>query len=66
MSFKQSDLDSINKAIASGALTVEFSDRKVTYRSFNEMLKTKQLIEKELGLNKNKIKKITPSYSKGF
>lgn len=39
VAFSQSDLESIQRAIARGELIVEFSDRKVTYRSVDDLLK---------------------------
>lgn len=33
----QSQLDKLNRAIATGALVVQFQDEKVTYRSLSEM-----------------------------
>jgi hypothetical protein len=38
-------------AIAQGALTVKYADKEVTYRTLNEMLRIKNLMESELGLN---------------
>lgn len=49
MAFQQSDLDSIEQAIASGALTVRFSDKEVTYRSMADMMQARDLIRKSLG-----------------
>lgn len=37
MAWTQADIDSLKSAIASGALTVRFKDRTVTYRSLAEM-----------------------------
>lgn len=48
MAWTQADLDAINKAIASGAKRVTFSDHTVEYHSMDDMLKAKNLIESEL------------------
>ncbi len=48
MSFTQSDLNSINTAIASGELTVSVQGRTVTYRSMDDLLKARTLIETDL------------------
>ncbi|MBP8789671.1 MAG: hypothetical protein KBH41_19840 [Azonexus sp.] len=37
MAFTSSDLDAIDRAIASGELTVRSNDRMVTYRSMDEL-----------------------------
>ncbi len=61
MAFLASDLDAINAAIASGELTVSFSDRTVTYRSIKELIAARELIMADLRENgilpkkKNKI-----------
>lgn len=52
MAFTQQQLDILNSAIAQGALTVEYADKKVTYRSLNEMLNTRNIMMQELGIVK--------------
>jgi len=37
MAFTSSDLDAVDRAIASGELTVRSNDRMVTYRSMDEL-----------------------------
>lgn len=61
-------LDNYNKlcaAIATGATEVQFSDRKVIYRSLKEMLQIKSIMEKSLGLSKS-TSDIYPKTSKGL
>lgn len=49
MPFTQSDLDAINAALASGELSARSSDGKqVTYRSVDELMKAKGVVEAEL------------------
>lgn len=50
MAFSAEDLDALEDAIATGALEVEYEDRKVRYRSLNEMLRARDLVRKKLGL----------------
>ncbi len=45
----EADLKAIDEAIATGALTVKYNDRLVTYRSLNEMLQIRQLMRECLG-----------------
>jgi hypothetical protein len=63
----QTDLDELEKAIASGALSVKYSDKQVNYRSLSEMLQIRNLIKDALGKNSscsgNRITMIT---SKGL
>lgn len=48
MPMTQSDLDNINAAIASGELSVEVSGCKVTYRSIDDLLRARGVVEAEL------------------
>ena len=48
MAFTQSDLDNINKAIASGKKSVQLSGRRIEYQSLADMLKARDAIKKEL------------------
>ena len=48
MAWTTEDLDSINSAIASGELEIEYTDKKVRYRSMEDLFKAKQVIEEEL------------------
>ena len=49
-SWTQTDLDALEGAIKSGITHVQFADRSVTYRSLDDMLKLRDIIQKELGL----------------
>ena len=49
--FKQSQYDILLEAIAQGALQVKYGDKEVTYRSLADMLKVKELMATDLGLN---------------
>lgn len=48
MAFTQSDLDALDRAVASGELTIRRGDRWVTYRSFTELQAARDLVKKEL------------------
>ncbi len=49
MPFAQSDLEAIDRAIASGELTVRSSDGKqLTYRSMAELLQARALVAQQL------------------
>lgn len=49
MAFTQTDLDNINSAIAAGELTVRASNGSmVTYRSMDELLRARAVIQGEL------------------
>lgn len=62
----KSHLQSILKAIAGGEKIVKFGDRYVEYRSVDELLKAKNLIEAELARQQTpRRNKLTRLYSKG-
>ena len=48
MAYSQSDLDALDRAIASGALSLELAGRKMTYRSVDELLKARDHVAGEL------------------
>lgn len=67
MAWTQTDLDKIEKAIAQGPQKIKFSDKEITFRSLDEMLKIRDLIKTSIGQKTNR--KITahyPSHSKGL
>jgi hypothetical protein len=64
MGFTQGQLDALEEAIASGTLSVQYGDKKVTYQSMADMLKARELIRRELGLTKAKDSRIYPTVSK--
>lgn len=63
MAFTTADLEAVQRAIAKGEKTVQFSDRSVTYRSMEELLKAEERITAALaGRNKQTLAYAT----KGF
>jgi hypothetical protein len=63
--FSTADLDRIKRAIASGALSVSYDDgRSVRYRDFDDLLRAKAMIERELGVLASPIRK-TMGHEKG-
>jgi len=48
MAFTKDDLDSIDRAIASGELSVTHNGRSVTYRSMTELLKARDRIANQI------------------
>ena len=63
MSFTQSDLQELDKAIASGVKKVKYSDREVEYRDTAQMLQARSVILQEL--NRGVIRGGTPEFCKG-
>lgn len=62
---KQSLLDALEKSIFEGVLRVEYGDKKVEYRSLNEMIRTRDLLKGELGLL-TRPRRTYASFSKGL
>lgn len=50
MAFTLAQLDAVEAAIASGTLTVHYSDKSVTYKSTADMIMARQIIRRALGL----------------
>lgn len=48
MAFTQQDLDSIDRAIASGEMTISQNGRTVTYRSIDDLRKARSTIAQAL------------------
>lgn len=62
----QQQLNNIIQAIARGERTVKFGDRYVEYRSIDELIKAKSLLETELARKTTpRRSKITRIYAKG-
>jgi len=51
--FTFEDLHALEDAIAKGVRSVKYSDKEITYRSLDEMLKIRDLMRQCLGLNDN-------------
>lgn len=48
MAYTQTNLDAIREAIATGATTVSFEGRSVTYRNLDEMRRVEAIISESL------------------
>lgn len=62
--FTQAQHDLLVKAIAEGVLTVQYEDRRTTYRSLDEMLRLLSLMERDLGLSSGAASVIKASHDK--
>ncbi|MDR0770821.1 MAG: hypothetical protein LBE75_06435 [Burkholderiales bacterium] len=52
MKFTQDDLTRINRAIATGERVVQFSDKRIEYRSIDELIRVRNQIAEELAAGK--------------
>jgi len=67
VAFTQTDLDNLERAIAEGVTSVTVNGRTVSYRSLEEMQRTRDLIRGELSLiNNSGLTYQNPKHSKGL
>ncbi len=66
MAYTTLEYETLVKAIAQGALIVEYGDKKVTYRSLNEMMRIKREMEGELNTVTKKPSRRYAEHSKGL
>lgn len=66
MAYTTLEYETLVKAIAQGALSVEYGDKKVTYRSLEEMLRLKKSMEVELGIASGTSSRRYATHSKGL
>ncbi|MGZ4953565.1 MAG: phage head-tail joining protein [Methylobacter sp.] len=52
MAFTQTQLNALEAAIAQGALSVQFGERRITYHSLDEMIRLRDTMRSELGVAK--------------
>lgn len=65
MAFTIEQLNVLDAAIAQGVLEVEYSDKRVKYRSLNEMLQTRAIMAASVG-GKRESRAKYPSFNKGL
>lgn len=66
MAWTPEQLVALDEAIAEGTLTVQYGDKRVTYRSLEEMLKVRQMMRAELGLEEERPAVRFARFSKGL
>jgi len=63
---KQEMLNKLEEAIYSGVMEIEFSDRKIKYRSVKDMKSLIKTLKNELNPLQKKSNTIVPTYKKGL
>jgi len=67
VAYTQAQLDALEAAIAEGALVVKYQDKSVEYRSLNDMLKIRGLMQADLSVNPQSTGGLVyPKFSKGL
>lgn len=64
--FTAAQLTALNQAIAEGALEVQYADKKVRYRSLDEMIRIRNIMQKDLGLRETTDNRTYGRFSKGL
>jgi hypothetical protein len=65
MAYTQDQYTALVDAISQGVTKVKYADKEVEYRSLDDMLRLKKLMETELGLVKGGIKTTLASFTRG-
>lgn len=66
MAYTLDQHNALEEAISQGVLEVEYSDKKVRYRSLDEMLRILSLMKQQLGLIKANSGRKLAQFSSGF
>lgn len=67
MAWTENDLTILEKAIATGATSVQYADKTVDYRSLSDMMELRDNIRSSLGLiDLQKTKRAFASFDKGL
>lgn len=64
MAFTQAQLDAIERALVSGSRRVKFEDREVEYKSTTELIRIRDMIQRELGLTSDTGRTTRAQYDK--
>jgi collagenase-like PrtC family protease len=68
MAYTSTDLNNIKAAIATGAQTVEIGGKRVTYRTLDEMVEVRTIIESEINAvtGRSRVKQLRVIAEKGL
>lgn len=65
-SFTEENLAALEQAIATGAREVYYGDKRVAYRSLDEMLRVRDLMKETLGQKQANQSRIFTKFNRGF
>ena len=71
MAYTQAMLDKLDEAIATGALRITHNGKTVEYRSMNDMVRARNMIEKKLAEAAGAVRSssgqmLAPTYDRGY
>lgn len=64
--YTQAMLDALDEAIATGATSIQYADKKIEYRSMTEMLRARDFISRKVNPPIEGANRIYPTLSKGL
>lgn len=64
MSYTQTQLAALRDALASGALTVTYEGKTITYRSLLELQKAISIVERSLGVGASASRSVYPAFTR--
>ena len=65
MSYTQTQLDVLDAAMASGALRVTYDGKTTEYRSIDELVRARAIVQKALQPTLGRATQANPTYSRG-
>jgi hypothetical protein len=65
MAYTQAQLDALDEAIANGALVVMYDGKRVEYRSIDELMRARRIVERGLNGSAARVTGWNPSYERG-
>lgn len=65
MAYTQTQLDALDEAIASGTLVVMYDGKRVEYRSLDELMRARRIVERGLSGAAARVTGWNPSYERG-
>ena len=66
MAYTQTQLDKIEEAISLGTLEVWYGDKRITYRTLDEMIRIANIMKADLGTIKTGNTRLFASFKKGL
>jgi hypothetical protein len=65
MAFTQDDLNNVERAIVSGSLSVSYDGKSRTFRSLNDLLLIRNIIQNALGMNPGRSNTVLVAHNSG-
>lgn len=63
--FSQTQLDALNRMIASGVLRSEYDGQRIEYRSMAELIRARDTVKAGIGSASIRVTHVNPAFSRG-